>query len=182
MHRSLALTALAGVLLAGCSADKSPPAPAPASPAIRTASGLANSHTEDRVTYPDHPPLGGPHNPRWLACGVHAEQPPDENAVHSLEHGAVWLTYDPARAPAAGATLARLTEINAEYVLVTPYAGQPAPVMATAWGLQMDAANADDPRLAEFVRRYAGGGQGGEEGSPCRTNGITPAQARQLFP
>jgi len=31
----------------------------------------------------------------WLACGVYDEAVRDENAVHDLEHGTVWITHDP---------------------------------------------------------------------------------------
>ena len=39
--------------------------------------------------------MGGDHFARWLACDVYDEEVPAELAVHSLEHGAVWVTYDP---------------------------------------------------------------------------------------
>lgn len=128
-------------------------------------------------TYPQSPPVGGIHSGAWLACGVYRQQPPNENAVHSLEHGAVWVTYLPGFKDVAA--LEQLSQVNREYVLVTPYAGQTSPVVVTAWGLQLDLQSADDPRLLRFIRRYAGGGQGGEPGATCATGGLTPAQAQQ---
>jgi len=148
---------------------------------VQTYPYVAPDHRAAVVTYPQAPPVGGDHWPPsaggvtgWLSCGTYAAAVPDEFAVHSLEHGAVWLTYLPGRAAAA---LAGLAALRPDYVLVSPYAGQRGPYAATAWGAQLFVDRADDPRLAEFVRAYAGGAQGREPGAPCR-GGATPAQAQ----
>src|ERR687891_454587 len=52
-------------------------------------------HTEETVPYSQIPPVGGPHDPVWQNCGFYDMPVRDENAVHSLEHGAVWITYSP---------------------------------------------------------------------------------------
>src|SRR4051794_31730626 len=54
-----------------------------------------NTHTEDSVDYGLKPPAGGAHNPTWVNCGFYDQSFPDENVVHDLEHGAVWLAYSP---------------------------------------------------------------------------------------
>src|SRR5436190_20321045 len=46
--------------------------------------------------YASVPPAGGDHAPQWLACGVYDRPVDDGLAVHALEHGAVWITHDPA--------------------------------------------------------------------------------------
>jgi hypothetical protein len=51
-----------------------------------------NSHTEGFVEYDQSPPVGGPHNPVWANCDFYSSEVPSENAVHALEHGAVWIT------------------------------------------------------------------------------------------
>ena len=57
--------------------------------------GPPGQHTEGNVDYAQTPPAGGPHDPVWQNCGFYTEPVRDENAVHSLEHGAVWITYLP---------------------------------------------------------------------------------------
>lgn len=124
------------------------------------------AHTEGTVSYPEAPPAGGAHNPVWQRCGFYDEPVPNEKAVHSLEHGAIWITYRP-DLPAADvealATLARSRNL----VLVSPWDnnGLRAPVVATAWGRQLRLESVSDPRLMDFVRLYAN--QGPEPNAPC---------------
>lgn len=134
-------------------------------------------HSTKRQTYDRTPPAGGVHWPDgWLTCAVYSDPVPDEFAVHSQEHGAVWLTYQPGQDPAP---LVALTGKKKDYVLVSPYPGQPEPYMASTWGAQLGVDKGDDPRLAAFVDAYAGGGQGGEKGAPCE--GASPDDARRAI-
>jgi hypothetical protein len=171
MRRAAALIAV--LALVACS-GKSEPKP-PRIDGVRAYADLAHTHVKTPVTYPQTPPVGGPHSPVWLRCGVYDSPVPNENAVHSMEHGAVWVTYDPALPEASVTALRRLQALNPAYVLISPYAGLPGKVVASAWGLQLAVDTADDPRLAAFVKAYAGGGQGGEKGADC-AHGATPEQ------
>jgi hypothetical protein len=146
--------------------------------------GLSHQHIAAPVGYLQSPPVGGPHwpprargVPGWQACTVYGEPVVNEFAVHSLEHGAVWLTYRPGATPTDVSRLYALAAIRPVYVIVSPYPGQSAPFEATAWGLQLKAATADDSRLGLFTRAYAGGPQGGEPGADC-AGGSTLQQAR----
>ena len=67
-----------------------------------------HTHVTGLVTYDRVPPAGGPHNPVPLNCGVYSQAVPNENAVHSLEHGAVWITYQPTLPPDQLASLQQL--------------------------------------------------------------------------
>jgi hypothetical protein len=127
-------------------------------------------HVEGDFDYPTNPPAGGPHNPLWQNCGFYAEPVVDENAVHSLEHGAVWVTYQPNLPQDQVSMLRRLTD-NRPYLLITPRQGLPAPVVASAWGKQLQLDSANDPRLEQFIRAFMQGPQTPEPGALC-TGGI----------
>lgn len=127
-------------------------------------------HSSEPQTYPQTPPIGGVHAPAWQNCGIYAEPVPNEAGVHSLEHGAVWITYRP-ELPVAEIEQLRSTVRGQRFALLSPYAGLPAPVVASAWGVQITAERAGDPRLAQFVTTYAQGQQAPEPGAPC-TGGV----------
>lgn len=164
MTRALA-AAVALLAAVACSGDgNSKP---PRIPGVEVFEDLSHDHVTTDVTYPQTPPVGGPHAPVWLRCAVYTEPVPDENAVHSMEHGAIWVTYDPALSQDEVQRLSRLQGLKPEYVLVSPFQGLPSKVVASTWGLQLKADTVDDPRLADFVKEYAGGNQGGEKGADC---------------
>jgi hypothetical protein len=128
-------------------------------------------HVQGTVHYDRTPPAGGQHNPVWLNCGVYTQPVVDVNAVHSLEHGAVWITYLPSLPADQVALLRRTVEAHYgggdRYVILSPYPGQPAPVTATAWGNQLSLQNASDPRVAGFIEHFREGPQDLERGAPC---------------
>ncbi|WNB86768.1 DUF3105 domain-containing protein [Cellulomonas sp. ATA003] len=135
--------------------------------------GLGNSHVSTTVEYEQVPPVGGDHNAVWQNCGVYGEPVADENAVHSLEHGAVWITYDPTL-PADQVEALEAKAASNNYVLVSPYEGVPTPVVASAWGLQLQLDDAADERLDVFLRKYVRGDQTPEPGAACSGGTGTP--------
>lgn len=123
------------------------------------------SHVEGPVTYPQTPPAGGEHNPYWLNCGVYSEVVPNENAVHSLEHGAIWVTYDPSLSDEDLATLKE--KLPSSYVVLSPYEDLPSPVVVSAWNAQLQVDSVDDSRIAEFFEEYWRSEKVPEPGASC---------------
>jgi hypothetical protein len=136
---------------------------------------VKQGHVSTAVSYEQTPPAGGEHAPVWLNCATYAKPVPNENAVHAMEHGAVWVTYRP-DLPAAQVEQLR-TAIPDTYTVLSPYPGIKAPVVASAWGKQLALTGPDDPRLAAFVRAYRQGPQTPEQGAACTggTDGSGPA-------
>jgi hypothetical protein len=143
-----------------------PPAPTgddpsndiPALSAVQTYSYVGNQHTGDPVHYTETPPVGGFHDPVWEDCGVYDQPVRNENAVHSLEHGTVWITYRPGLPAADVQTLeTALGAVEDKKTILSPYPALPAPVVVTVWNAQLDLTSADDPRLATFIDFYGDG-------------------------
>jgi hypothetical protein len=132
--------------------------------------GPAGQHTEGDVDYAQTPPVGGEHNPVWQNCGFYDRPVTDEVAVHSLEHGAVWITYSPDLPQDQVDRLRDLAQ-SQTYVLVSPYPDLDSPVVASAWGKQVKLERADDADLERFVRAYSQGPQTPEPGAAC-TGGV----------
>jgi hypothetical protein len=86
--------------------------------------------------------------------------------VHSLQHGAVWITYRPDLAKDQ-VDILRTLATDQTYVLVSPWPGLPAPVVASAWGKQVALESATDPRLAEFLRQFRDSKDSPEPGAAC---------------
>jgi hypothetical protein len=132
--------------------------------------GVEQGHTEGEVEYAQSPPAGGEHNPVWQNAGFYSEPISDENAVHTLEHGAVWITYSP-DLPQGQQDRIRDLVSDQECMVASPYEGLDAPVVASAWGLQLRLEEAGDPDLERFIRAYRQGPQAPEPGAAC-TGGV----------
>lgn len=134
---------------------------------VETFPVTGQAHVQGRVSYPQTPPVGGDHNGLWQNCGFYSAPVVSELAVHSMEHGAAWITFRPSLPASQVQVLRQLA--RERYVLVSPWADDslPAPVVASAWGLQLKAETAADPAVAAFVAMYANGPQTPEKGASC---------------
>lgn len=163
--RLAATLALLAMLTAGCGVAQADPAGTGEPPGVQTFQVPSRAHVQGTVQYPQDPPVGGPHNPVWMNCGFYSQPVTKEMAVHSMEHGAVWITYT-AGLPAD--QVAALRALAARpYVLASPYPGLDSAVVASAWGKQLRVDGTADPRLQAFVELFAHGPQTPEPHAPC---------------
>ncbi|MEA2512074.1 MAG: hypothetical protein QOJ59_1561 [Thermomicrobiales bacterium] len=142
-------------------------------PGLLTFDVPSAAHVQGPVEYPQTPPVGGPHNPVWQDCGFYDQPVGNEHAVHSLEHGVVWITYR-LDLPADQVALLRELAAQDDHILVSPYPGLPAPIVASAWGKQLWLERADDPRLGQFIDAFIGKGP---EGRASCSGGTTATLA-----
>jgi hypothetical protein len=150
-------------------------------PAIR---GIPEGTEQVAVAAPEHVdgdlhddgdvPAGGPHDEIWQNCGFYGTEVRSENAVHSLEHGAVWITYDPGLAEDQVQVLKGFTQ-GSDKVLVSPVTAQGSPIIVTAWANQLELTDAGDARLAQFVNEFEGSFDAPEPGGRCNGGTGTPA-------
>ena len=133
---------------------------------------LGRNHVTNAVTYPMKPPVGGDHDQVWMNCDgdVYQQKIAERNAVHSLEHGAVWVTYSK---KATEADVKKLAEKvgKTPYSLMSPVDDQAGAIMLSAWGKQVTVDGASDPRVDAFFTKYVQGPQTPEPGAAC-TGGL----------
>ncbi|BBC37025.1 Gram-positive signal peptide protein, YSIRK family [Streptomyces graminofaciens] len=134
---------------------------------------LSQGHPTTSVKYPMTPPVGGDHNPVWQNCNgdVYDKAIKNENAVHSMEHGAVWVTYNSKASDADVKALAEKVK-KTPYTMMSPLEAQKDPIMLSAWGVQRTVKSAADPDLDKFFAKYVQGEQTPEPGAAC-TNGLS---------
>ncbi|GIF75737.1 DUF3105 domain-containing protein [Asanoa siamensis] len=111
------------------------------------------SHKSGTIQYAQMPPVAGDHNVSWQNCmgNVYDAQIANENAVHSLEHGAVWVTYRPDLPKDQVDALAGKVE-GQEFTMMSPFPGLDKAISLQAWGYQLKVDNASDSRIDEFIR------------------------------
>jgi len=139
---------------------------------------LTANHKQGSLTYQVNPPVGGDHNPAWQNCMGDIYKAPiaNEHAVHSLEHGAVWITYDSKLASAQVDKL--VTRVKGlEYTFMSPVDNLGSPISLQAWGYQLKVDNADDSRIDAFLRALRKNASQ-EQGAACsggvNVTGTTP--------
>jgi hypothetical protein len=112
-----------------------------------------DKHTQGPLTYAMSPAVGGKHNNDWQNCmgDIYEEPIAQEHAVHSLEHGAVWVTYRPGLPRDQVDALAAKVR-GREKMMMSPYEGLDAPISLQAWGFRLRVDDAGDERIDEFIR------------------------------
>jgi hypothetical protein len=112
-----------------------------------------HNHVEGAISYDSTPPIGGNHSQYWADCSgtVYPNAIANENAVHALEHGAVWITYRPGLAADQIAALSKLVT-GVDRMMMSPYPGLKTSISLQSWDYQLFVDSASDPRIPAFVQ------------------------------
>ena len=126
-----------------------------------------SSHVDRRVDYPQTPPVGGNHADVWQTCGFYDAPIVSEAGVHSMEHGAVWITFRP-DLPADQVALIE-DYASQPYTLASPWGddGLPAPIVLSAWGAQIQLDALPSAEADAFLTTYRQSLDAPEPGAPC---------------
>ena len=139
-----------------------------------TESRAGTLHTGETVSYPSLPPVSGDHRPIPANCGVYNASIPDENMVHTLEHGAVGILYQP---DAPLEEIRNIEEIVGgldSHIFSQPYPNMESEYAVVAWAHRMVLDSYDQEAIEEFVDVFSGGGDAPETNQPCDTTADTP--------
>jgi hypothetical protein len=115
--------------------------------------GAQHALPGQRVAYTKAPPDGGRHDQVWANCNgaVYGAPVRDEQMVHALEHGAVWIAYSDS--DITGDELDALVDRVADqpFMMLSPHPGLMTPISLQAWGHQLKLDDPDDPRIDQFI-------------------------------
>lgn len=109
---------------------------------------------ETHPEYNSNPPTSGWHYAEPVPWGVQTEPVADEAAVHNLEHGGIWITYNPATTNQA--IVDQLTSLVGGYkskVLLSPRVATDVPITLASWGRLSKLDTFDDTHIKDFIER-----------------------------
>ncbi|MGB3437313.1 MAG: DUF3105 domain-containing protein [Actinophytocola sp.] len=109
---------------------------------------------DQRVAYDQSPAFGGPHDNAWAECNgtVYPNAVRTENMVHALEHGSVWIAYDPEKIKGKALDTLKAKVEAQPYMLMSPYPGLDKPISLQSWGHQLKLSDVNDPRVDQFIK------------------------------
>jgi len=115
-------------------------------------------HIADGAThtpYNSNPPSSGSHYTSTARGGFYEEPLPDEQVIHNLEHGDVWIAYHP---DISGEAKEKLESFAGQYVVVSPRSENEGGVSLVAWGrvdtFDIENEFVDESRIRDFISRY----------------------------
>lgn len=141
----------------------------------RSAADEGAVHLEEgtRVTYGTNPPTSGNHWPTPVLDGLYDKVQPDEGLVHSLEHGRVWISYQPDISQNVIDEIKELAEGRIR-IIVTPRAANETDIALAAWTrldtFDLENGELDKNRILDFIERYDD--KGPERGIPAHVGKV----------
>ncbi len=140
---------------------------------VTPSTDLTANHVEPPVSFATSPATGGDHFPFWMNCGFYSVEVIEGAAAHSLEHGAVWITYGESLPSDEVEALQALAASNPR-LLVSPY-GHDDPIVLSAWGAQQrNVQTASAPEVAAFIAQWQDNPELVEAGASCSSAAGTP--------
>ncbi|MCL1600013.1 MAG: DUF3105 domain-containing protein [Actinomycetia bacterium] len=115
--------------------------------------GRAHAAPGESVAYATATPTSGRHAASSPRCGVYTQQMPAEFVVHSLEHGAVVIWYQPSLEGEEISGLQAIVNRFDDRVILSPNAALTEPVIATSWN-RLKAYDGADAELEQFIETY----------------------------
>ncbi|PIR41706.1 MAG: hypothetical protein COV30_02290 [Candidatus Yanofskybacteria bacterium CG10_big_fil_rev_8_21_14_0_10_37_15] len=108
--------------------------------------------------YNSDPPTGGWHYNDPVQTGIYDEEFPDEQLIHNLEHGHIWIAYKP---DLDVETIEKLAEIAKSYgskIIMTPRSKNNVLIAVTAWEYLLELNGFDEGQILGFIKAYRGRG------------------------
>lgn len=105
---------------------------------------------EDYGSYNSNPPTSGAHAGA-APWGFSEVELIDQNAIHNLEHGGIWITYKDIDEQSLE-TLRKIARSNPQSVLISPRAANDSPIAIASWGRLLKTDVVDEAQIKEFIK------------------------------
>lgn len=134
-------------------------APPPAQLAsVETFPDMGTDHIGFGVSPPEYnadPPTSGPHLDTPAPCGIYRQPVPDGSTLHSMEHGAVVVHYDPSIESARRAQIEDIARSIAGELIVAPRPDMEDELVLTAWTKRLAMDTIDENVIRSFAAQFA---------------------------
>ncbi len=100
--------------------------------------------------YNSNPPTSGWHYAQEATWGVHAQELPDEQVLHNLEHGGIWISYTGIDQD----TQAKIEDLAKKYpdkLIITPRAKDDTKIVVASWTRLLKMDQYDETKIVEFI-------------------------------
>ena len=106
--------------------------------------------------YNSNPPTSGWHYGQPAEWGVYTKELPDEQLIHNLEHGGIWIAYKPDLSEEIKKKLEEFYKKYGRKIIVTPRAKNDSDIALAAWN-HLDTfgvAEYSDERVEKFIKAF----------------------------
>lgn len=118
-------------------------------------------HIAIGATHPDYnsnPPTGGWHYNNPAQTGIYDKELPDEQLVHNLEHGHIWISYRPDLDAETVKKLADIAKSFSSKIIMTPRTKNSTSIAIVAWEYLFKLDNFDKGQIQGFIKAHRGKG------------------------
>lgn len=105
------------------------------------------------VEYKTNPPTSGSHWPNAAEWNFYDDELTDEQLVHNLEHGGIWISYKDLSEEEIN-TLKEIEAENKGAVIITPREANDARIVVASWGRYMKLENIDRESIQNYINEY----------------------------
>lgn len=109
---------------------------------------------QEHEPYNSNPPTSGSHYGEPAKWGIYDQPLPDEQLIHNLEHGGIWISY---RDSANQELLNQLRDIADDYsvkVIMTPRAQNDSAIALAAWARLLKLQSFDEKQIRGFIKAF----------------------------
>lgn len=108
----------------------------------------------DGFGYNSNPPSSGPHWPSPAKNGVYDAALRDEQLIHNLEHGHIWISYKSDAPDEVKTKLKEIVEKDSWKIVLEPRDANDSMIALVGWARVLKLESLDEQRIKDFISTY----------------------------